>query len=64
MPKPPGKLLESLLEALPDVNPTPINRDVKKKLANAVREHYKKYPQALSMQASGEIIPPTVQNHS
>ena len=64
MPKPQDKLLESLLEALPDVNPTPINRDVKKKLANAVREHYKKYPQALSMQASGEIIPPTVQNHS
>jgi len=36
----------------------------KKKLAQLVREHYKKYPQALSMQASGNSIPSTVANHA
>jgi len=35
----------------------------KKKLAQRVREHYKKHPQALSMQASGNTIPSTVENH-
>jgi len=28
-----------------------------------VRTHYKAYPEALSLQASGDIIPPTVDNH-
>ena len=40
------------------------NAETKKKLASAVREHYKKYPEALSMQASGNSVPPTVENHS
>ena len=44
--------------------PTPVDEKTKKALAQAVRKHYKKYPEALSMQASGEIIPPTVDNHS
>jgi len=34
----------------------------KKKLAQIVREHYKKHPQALSMQASGNSISSTVAN--
>ncbi len=63
MPKPQDELVESLLQALPNEMPTPIEESTKKKLANAVRIHYKKYPEALSMQASGEIIPPTVENH-
>ena len=64
MPKPQEKLLESILEALPKENPTPVEVETKKRLANAVREHYKAYPEALSQQASGEIIPPTVDNHA
>lgn len=64
MPKPQEKLLESILEALPQENPTPVELETKKRLANAVREHYKAYPEALSQQASGEIIPPTVDNHA
>jgi len=28
-----------------------------------VREHYTRYPEALSLQASGDIVPPTVNNH-
>ncbi len=64
MPKPQDELVEALLEALPDAMPTPVETDTKKKLANAVRAHYKKYPEALSMQASGNIVPPTVDNHN
>jgi len=64
MPKPQDKLLTALLEALPNEMPTPVEVETKKKLANAVRTHYKKYPEALNMQASGDIVPPTVANHS
>ncbi len=64
MPKPQDVLVEALLEALPNEIPIPVNEDTKKLLANALRAHYKKYPEALSMQASGEIIPSTVDNHS
>ena len=57
-------LLASLLEALPQgVVPTPVTEATKKALAEAVRKHYAEYPEALSMQASGEYIPPTVANH-
>jgi coproporphyrinogen III oxidase len=64
MPEPQDKLVLSLLDALPDQNPTPVEIDTKEKLAQAVREHYTNFPEALSMQASGEVIPLTVQNHS
>lgn len=64
MTKPQDKLVEALLDALPQENPTPVNAQTKKKLADAVRGHYQKYPEALSMQASGNSIPPTVKNHS
>ena len=64
MPKPQDELVAALLKALPKENPTPVDEKTKKALANAVRKHYKKYPEALSMQASGESVPPTVDNHS
>ncbi|WP_295003317.1 coproporphyrinogen III oxidase [Sulfurimonas sp.] len=41
-----------------------IDVDTKLKLASVIREHYKKYPQALDLQASGNTIPSTVSNHS
>ena len=63
MTQPQDKLLQSLINALPNTNPTPIEEDTKIKLANAVREHYKAHKEALSLQASGGIIPPTVDNH-
>ena len=63
MPEPQDQLLLSLIQALPNEVPTPVDEKTKKLLAKAVRKHYKKYPHALSMQASGEIIPPTVENH-
>jgi len=64
MPKPQDELVAALLKALPKETPTPVEENTKKALANAVRKHYKKYPEALSMQASGESIPPTVANHN
>lgn len=63
MPHPQEILVKALLNALPDEMPTPVEEETKKALAHAVREHYRRYPEALSMQASGEIIPPTVDNH-
>jgi coproporphyrinogen III oxidase len=64
MPKPQDELVQALLEALPPEIPTPVEVETKKALAKAVRAHYKKYPEALSMQASGAVIPDTVNNHS
>ena len=64
MPEPQDKLVLSLLNALPKEIPTPVEVETKRKLAQAVREHYKKYPEALNMQASGETVPPTIDNHS
>jgi len=63
MPSPQDLLLKSLLEVLPQTMPTPVNQETKKALATAVRRHYAGFPEALSMQASGESIPPTVANH-
>jgi len=64
MPEPQDKLLQSLLNALPKESPTLVNTEIKKHLANAVRVHYKTYPEALNFQASGNIVPPTVDNHA
>ncbi len=64
MPGPQDELVAALLDALPKSNPTPVDEKTKIKLAKAVRKHYKKYPEALSMQASAKIIPPTVDNHN
>jgi len=63
MPAPQNRLLEEIIAALPETSPSPVTEEVKKKLANVVREHYKAYPEALSMQASGTQVPPTVENH-
>jgi len=64
MPKPQDNLLLGLLDTLPEGKIVLVDESVKKRLANVVREHYKEYPEGLSMQASGEIIPSTVDNHS
>ncbi len=64
MTKPQDSLLLGLLEALPEGQIVLVDEVVKKRLANAVRVHYKKYPEALSMQADSVVVPPTVDNHS
>ena len=64
MSHPQDELVQALLDVLPQEVPTPVDIETKKALANAVRAHYKKFPEALAMQASGNIIPKTVDNHS
>ena len=63
LPEPQNKLLEAIITALPEAQPSLVDESVKKKLASVVREHYKKYPEALSLQASGATVPSTVENH-
>ena len=56
------RLLDAILDCLPEEGE--IVDSVKLKLAQAVREHYQNYPEALKLQAKGNVIPPTVQNHA
>ena len=60
---PQDKLVASLLAALGEGDKVLVDAEVKQRLADAVREHYSQYPEALKMQASGDIVPPTVENH-
>lgn len=58
---PQNELVKNLVSVINDEGI--IDGDTKEKLAQVVRTHYKKYPQALKMQASGNSIPSTVNNH-
>ncbi|MEL7371842.1 MAG: coproporphyrinogen III oxidase [Myxococcota bacterium] len=64
LPSPQDELLSAIVRALPSQNPALIDTETKRRLANVVRTHYRRHPQALDMQARGEIVPPTVSNHS
>jgi len=67
MQPPQDRLLEALIAELPVSTPTSspalIDAKVKRQLAAAVRHHYARYPEAIAMQASGDVIPATVGNH-
>lgn len=63
-PAPQGELVAALVNALPPGSPCLVTDDLKPALAEAVRAHYRRHPQALSLQARGHIIPPTVSNHT
>lgn len=58
---PQTELLENIVNSIEDNGV--INTQIKEKLAQVVRNHYKKYPDALKYQASGNTIPNTVNNH-
>eukprot|EP00112_Aurelia_sp_Birch-Aquarium-sp1_P006451 Seg17121.2 transcript_id=Seg17121.2/GoldUCD/mRNA.D3Y31 product="Oxygen-dependent coproporphyrinogen-III oxidase mitochondrial" protein_id=Seg17121.2/GoldUCD/D3Y31 len=60
--EPQDALVKGLVSALPD-EVTEVTEEVKQELASVVRSHYQQHPQALQMQARGNVIPPTVQNH-
>ncbi|HKI62669.1 MAG TPA: coproporphyrinogen III oxidase [Mariprofundaceae bacterium] len=64
MDPPQDELLEALIAALPDGNPCLVDEHVKARLATVVRRHYLHHPEAIAMQASGDVIPSTVQNHT
>ena len=63
MPAPQDKLLQALIDCLPETSPSLVDTDVKQKLPAVVRQHYTEHHEAIGMQASGDMIPPTVQNH-
>lgn len=61
LPTPQNILVNSLVEVINDNGI--IDEKTKEKLASVVRRHYKKYPESLKYQASGNTIPNTVANH-
>ncbi|MEQ1525567.1 MAG: coproporphyrinogen III oxidase [Gallionella sp.] len=63
MPAPQEQLLSGMLVCLPNQEVCPVEDDTKQALANCVREHYQTHPEAINMQASGNSVPPTVNNH-
>jgi len=63
MLSPQDKLLKAIVNTLSDEMPCMVDDKTKLALASAVREHYKSNPKALNMQAKGNTVPPTVENH-
>ncbi|MDX8389750.1 MAG: coproporphyrinogen III oxidase [Mariprofundaceae bacterium] len=63
MKPPQTKLLEALIDSLPAMSPCLVDERVKKSLADVVRHHYMTHPDAIDMQASGNMVPTTVNNH-
>lgn len=60
---PQDKLLIGLLAALPQGPVCVIDDATKLKLAEAIRAHYRAHPEGLEYQASGNSVPPTLENH-
>jgi coproporphyrinogen III oxidase len=60
---PQDQLLAEILKVLPDDSPCVIDENIKLALASVVRQHYKSNPKALALQAQGNVIPATVDNH-
>ncbi len=56
-------LVQALVDTLPGGPIVEVTDDVKLALAGVVREHYQRHPEALALQASGNVVPPTVDNH-
>jgi len=63
MEPPQGRLLDALLSVLPRTGTCTVDDDIKQRLADAVRTHYQTHPAALDLQASGNSVPPTIDNH-
>ena len=63
MPPPQEALVRAIVAALPDEAPSLVTVESKLALAEALRQHYRAHPAALELQASAEIVPPTVANH-
>ena len=63
MTPPQDALLRSLIDALPEGEIVEVDEAAKKRLADAVRSHYRAHPEALELQADSVVVPPTVENH-
>jgi coproporphyrinogen III oxidase len=56
-------LLQAIVDVLGEGDTILVDETIKSNLAKVVREHYKQHPQAIALQASGDHIPSTVNNH-
>lgn len=56
-------LVDALVGALAPGPTSPVDVPAKRRLADAVRAHYRAHPDALALQARGDVLPPTVANH-
>lgn len=56
-------LLQAIVDALGEGDIVLVDEKIKSLLANVVRQHYKRQPEAIALQASGDHIPSTVNNH-
>ena len=63
MPSPQDELLQNILACLPASDICLVEDASKQALASCLRQHYLKYPEAIHLQASGNVIPATVSNH-
>lgn len=63
VPPPQDRLMDGLLEALATTGVVELTEERKRGLAAAVRAHYRAHPEALELQARGDVVPPTVDNH-
>ncbi len=63
VPAPQAGLLRALVEVIGKAPSVEIDEAKKRALATAVRAHYQRNPEALALQASGDVVPPTVANH-
>jgi coproporphyrinogen III oxidase len=63
LPKPQDALLRAVVAALPAATPAHVTDKVRVAFAQAVRAHYRAHPEALELQAQGNVLPPTVANH-
>jgi coproporphyrinogen III oxidase len=61
VPAPQGDLVRGLAAAIPEDGH--VTEPARAALAQVVRAHYTKNPEALQLQASGNVVPPTVANH-
>ncbi len=61
--EPQDTLLKSLIEIVGNQEPAPVSEATKAELAQRIRQHYRAHPEAIEMQARGNVVPPTVQNH-
>lgn len=63
LPAPQDTLLRELVDVLPPGEPAPVTQACKPALAAVSRAHYRAHPEALKLQARGDVVPPTVSNH-
>jgi coproporphyrinogen III oxidase len=62
-PPPQDRLVLALLDVLPETSPCLVSEDLKPALARVLRAHYRAWPEALELQARGQVLPRTVDNH-